>query len=421
MKNTNLNPKPILLFFVLILFSTSCIEEYWPEIETNSEQLLVVDGKITNFPGPYTIKLSTSGSSFNTPVLHPKRNATVIIMDNQGRSEVLTEVEPGTYQTRDGGLQGIVGNSYKIRIEIDNSKVYESAFEEMLEPVAIESLSVEESISYSEDESKIDQEGFQFYVDSEKAQTANTYLYWEIEETYEYHANHKISFYYDGRFFEKTMNNPYGLSIMRNIDSLYNCWMTQHIHERYTYSTEFLSIPKVNHLPLHFIPFSDRRLETRYSILVTQYSISNKAYLFYDKIKKQNENNDALYTTQPFQINGNIENINDTNEAVLGYFMVASGSVGPRLMTKAPSRIQYYRQSCQGITDYNTIMDLIRLTPAENLPLFFTMVAIPDETGGEAPAAAMAYVYRECIDCQEKGGTLKKPEYWDWEELALQK
>lgn len=408
-KNTRL--KSVFVFLIIFLFSTSCVDEYWPDLEINTDQLLVIDGKITNLPGPYTIKLSTSSSIFNESTQLPLSNAKVIILDNHGLSEVLTEVEIGVYKTSIGGIQGTIGNSYKIRIEISNDNIYESEFTEMQDPVAIESLSLEESTRITEDDLKIEQEGYQFYVNSQEANKSKTYLYWEIEETYEYHADYKISYYFDGNFYEKTTTNPYGITVMRNIDSLFYCWTTQKVPERFSYSTEYLSLPKVNNLPLHFIPFSDKRLRYKYSIMVTQYTISEEAYVFIDKLNQQNGNSDELFTTQPFQIRGNIANINNPNEAVLGYFMVASAMTGPRIITKAPSRIRYYSLGCESTTDYKTIMTLLNQATTASLPILFTMVAI--ENDGGAPLSVMGYVHRKCIDCEKKGGTVIKPDYWD--------
>ena len=76
----------------MVLFSNSCIDEYWPELD-KYENLLVVDGYISNEPGPYEVKLSLS-SKVDQLTTNPVPNATVIIMDDQGVSEVLTETEP---------------------------------------------------------------------------------------------------------------------------------------------------------------------------------------------------------------------------------------------------------------------------------------------------------------------------------------
>ena len=400
--------------FSLIFFASSCVEEYWPELSTNNDQLLVIDGKITNFPGPYTVKLS-SASSINEALFLPISQAKVIIIDNQGNQEFLTEKSPGTYETRPDGMQGIIGRSYKIKVELNSGKAYESQLEELKKPVEVSEVSVEESWQLAGNDLEFDREGYQFYVSSKRADIPQTYFYWEIEETYEYHSDYEIIFLYDGKPHDSTYFNPYRLAQTLNEDTLFYCWRTQNIAERFSYSTEYLSIPTVNKLPLHFIPFSDERLKQKYSILVKQYTISEEAYTFMDKLDQQNNNQEALFTTQPFQIRGNLKNIEDDTEPVLGYFLVASGSYGPRLLCKAPARIRYNNTKCTADTSVYAITNNIRITPQESLPLYFTFVYFenPDNSMGEA-IEALAWVRQDCLDCTRKGGSNIKPEYWDW-------
>lgn len=404
----------LILIFALFFIASSCVEEYWPELNANSEQLLVIDGKITNSPGPYQIKLSTS-TTINDAVFIPLSLAKVIIIDNQGNQEYLQEKNPGIYETHPDGIQGIIGRSYKLRVELNSGKIYETALEEMKDPVAVEEVYVEESIKLAENSLEIDQEGYQFYVSSKRAESSKTYLYWEIEETYEYHADYKIIFLADGRTYDPTKYNRFGLAQTINQDTLFYCWKTQSIPERFIYSTEYLSNPTVNDLPLHFIPFADERLRYKYSILVKQYAISEDAYTFLDKLEQQNSSQDALFTTQPFQVRGNAFNVDDASEAVLGYFMVAAGVNGPRLLTKAPDRIRYNETKCFADTTDHTIQLNINLASSSIVPIYFTLVYFPPPEGSMFEADKVwAYVRQNCVDCTRQGGVAIKPEYWDW-------
>ena len=135
------------LAFTLLFVATSCVEEYWPEIDSNSNQLLVVDGKITNFPGPYTVKLSLSSTLLDTAFI-PQTLAKVTILDDQGNQEVLIENYPGIYQTSLGGIQGVIGRSYKINIVLNNGNTYESDYEKLLSPVEIEDVLYEQEWNY---------------------------------------------------------------------------------------------------------------------------------------------------------------------------------------------------------------------------------------------------------------------------------
>ncbi len=405
--------RQLAIIFALFFYTTSCVEEYWPALNANSNQLLVIDGKITNFPGPYTIKLSTS-SSIDEAVFTHLSLAKVTIIDNQGNQELLTEKTPGIYKTSPVGMQGIVGRSYKIKIQLNNGKIYESAFEELKTPVEVENVIAEESIKLAVNELESDQEGFQFYVSSKPAETSPTYLYWEIEETYEYRSDYNIVFLYNGKTYETTQYNQFGLAETRNQDTLRFCWKTQNVGERFSYSTEYLSVPVVNKLPLHFIPYNDERLHYKYSILVKQYTISEEAYTFLHRLEQENNNQEALFTTQPYQIRGNVFNLEDSSEPVLGYFIVASGINGPRVLAKAPSRIRWSYTRCSADTAVSTIQYNINLASSTNQIVYFTFVLFENPNPDIADNGVLAYMSQECLDCTRLGGVAIKPEYWDW-------
>lgn len=410
---TRLRYKQLAFLFALFLMTSSCVEEYWPDIDINADQLLVIEGKISNFPGPYTVKLSKT-RALTDLVQSPVNSAMVTIIDNLGNQEILIEKSSGIYESNTTGIQGIIGRSYKVKIQLANGKVYESQFEELLNPIEVENVSVEESIKFAQNNMEVDQEGYQFYVSSKKAENSKTYFYWEMEETYEYRSDYRIVFLYDGNTYEPTEYNPLGLAQTKNKDTLRFCWKTQYFAEQFSYSTEYLSIPIVNKLPLHFIAFSDECLRYKYSVLVKQYTISEEAYTFLDKLKQQNNNQQALFTTQPFQIRGNVFNIEDPTEPVLGYFITAAGMNGPRLLTKAPSRIRYNKTLCFADTSILNIRNYMQFTQPQNLPIYFTTVYFEDLNSGMVSADYTAWVRQDCLDCERRGGVAIKPDYWDW-------
>ena len=54
---------------------------------------IVIEGVITDRRGPYTVKISKSGSYFNQPVLPPVSGAQVTISDNSGTIDTLKEAD----------------------------------------------------------------------------------------------------------------------------------------------------------------------------------------------------------------------------------------------------------------------------------------------------------------------------------------
>lgn len=405
----------ITVLFTLLLATSSCVEEYWPEIITNNIQTLIVDGRISNFPGPYTVIISATNSINDTTQIHIS-SAQVTIIDSNGDEELLRETSSGIYKSSPDGMQGIVGHAYKIKIILDSGKHYESEFEELLEPVEVDNVKVKESLQYATNSLEEDIEGYQFYVDTKKANSIKTYLFWEVEETYEYHSDYKIYFVYDGKEYPTSKMNVFGLAQTINRDTLFYCWKTQNINERFIYNTEYLSNPEIVNKPLHFVPFKDERLHYKYNILVKQFTISENAYTFLKKLEQQNNNEEPLFTSQPFQIRGNVSNIENISEPVLGYFMVASGNLSSRISAKAPSRIRYNTNKAFADTLMTKVQYTIDNAKPSELPIYFTYIYYDVETGpdSEVVSEIIAYVKQDCLDCQLKGGVAIKPEYWDW-------
>src|SRR5450759_3003563 len=79
---------------------------------------IVIEGLITDIPGPYTVKISKSGSYFNQPVLPPVSDAQVIITDNISSTDTLKETEPGIYIT--SKIRGFPGRTYSLKVLSEN-------------------------------------------------------------------------------------------------------------------------------------------------------------------------------------------------------------------------------------------------------------------------------------------------------------
>ena len=92
----------------------SCIDPI--DVETgNAEPTLVVDGRVTNRPGPYEIKLSLStgyGADVSSP---PYTGAVVTVIDESGNEFPFTEIGGGRYLSDPNGFRGEVGKSYYLK------------------------------------------------------------------------------------------------------------------------------------------------------------------------------------------------------------------------------------------------------------------------------------------------------------------
>lgn len=375
--------KNIILILCLLISLSACVESFWPEID-KYQNLLVVDGLLTNNSDPTIVRLSVS-SSINDGELISAGGAEIYITDETMLEIPLTETETGTYQVMDESFKGEVGNSYQLHIQLPNGKEYISDNCKLTNPSPIDSVyGVIESSS--QQDSNHDLEGMQFYINNHSNLEDTSYYRWNLIQTYKFKSSFDIDFTWEGAFI------PYPKP-----DSLRTCWHTNQINSLYTYSTQFLDQPIIKHFPLNYSSADTRELSIRYSLLVQQFSLSKQAFVFWDALRQQNIQGN-LYSQQPIQIKGNIYSVNNIEEPVLGYFTVA-GIIEKRIYVNRPA-IKFYYEICSPNTE---AMIGIQFEPAYP-PIYITQML----SGGLAMGNQEL-----CFDCRLDKGTLTPPDFWE--------
>lgn len=373
------------LLYLIVLFVLGCREEVALESNKNP-QLLVVDGTITNDPGPYSISLSLT-STLIDPQNIPLSGCIVTIYDDSGNSEILTELEPGMYNTSSSGIQGQIGSSYKITILTSDGKEYESDYSTMKEPIGIESIYAD-TTTLSSPEYPSGLPGIQFFTNSIEGQIPDNFFLWHITETYKYDADNTLHAVYEyGKIY---VNN---IDTIFSFDTLKTCWKTEKIKNVYTGKTSNLSLPKIVNQPLHFVGTDSKRLIQRYSFVLDQLTIDEQAYDFWRKIEEQLSEENIFVAKQPFNIVGNIKNVNNPGEKVLGYFTVASVD-HKRIFLNRPN-IPFYTSTCFVVTDLRNMF-------RQSGPFY---LVLSDQGLGK--------VHPDCIDCRSEGGVTEKPVFWE--------
>ncbi len=381
-----LGAKLWMAFGFLLMCYSSCIEPFEAEID-QYEDLLVVDGRISTAPGPYEVRLSKASSIRKTEFL-ALRDATIEIVDDQGNSEVLKEVEDGVYQTDPNGIQGTVGNTYQLKISTGSAN-YKSAPEKLIAPLPIKKVYQEVSSQFSTEDPEL--AGFQFYVDSDMTGTDTDYFLWDLETTYKYNVDFEIPFVYSGAIVP--FSRP---------DSFFTCWKTEPIKDIYTFDISNLSQPVLERLPLNFVGVDTRQLSIRYSLFVKQYSVSKEAFDFWSALQDQNDNQGSLYSSLPYQIRGNITNTSNADEPVLGYFMAAGVSDKRIYVDPFPGSFSY--GICQHADPAAAQWDIrgLRWSRRSSWPIFLA----------QSPNGVLEVPLDECVDCRSVGGTIFKPSWW---------
>lgn len=119
-----------MIFFYLflgVLTGTSCVDRIDFGVEFRSRFPIVVEGFISDNPGPYTV---TASNSFDIDSEKNQRTPAIIkrmvLMSSDGDSEVMKDMGEGKYQTAANGIRGVSGKAYHLTIELPTGETYES-------------------------------------------------------------------------------------------------------------------------------------------------------------------------------------------------------------------------------------------------------------------------------------------------------
>lgn len=324
----------ILLGMVVVL--QGCIEAYDPTLSLNAN-LIIVSGIVTDLAEPQTISLSRSRSSSDSAsVSTPIQGASVVVVVNGTEQIRLLEKQPGIYNFPDG-FQGKVGSTYQLRFQTPDGTTYESSTETM---VSVPSIAKTYD-QFNPEGPKKNANGLavpanDVYVDlQDPGGERNFYLWrWRLYETQVWCASCQ-----QGRYVAVDIG-PVGsgpinvLGCVRDTTlSTFNmfdypcrglCWDIFYSTDidvfSDVYSNGQLQIGhKVASVPIYQ---RDPAL-----IVVELLSLSPNAYRYYKLFADQTQNTGTLADSPPAPIVGNIRNLSNSAENVVGYFSAASVSV----------------------------------------------------------------------------------------------
>lgn len=374
------------LFYLLLLFS-NCVEEFNPEAQ-DYENLLVVDAFLSDSDEPFTVTLSRS-FPIDTSQFIPESGATVRLSSESGEVYNLLETEsPGNYQFA-GHIATQVGQSYKLSILARSGNQYESSSVIMRKTPEID------SITYRfEEQQTAGLKGMQVYANTHDPDNNSWYYRWEWDETWDF-----IMPYDSYLIWEDDM-------IKQRFDRLYRCWKYGSSTSIDISSSKNLIEDRISDFPLHYVSTETDRLGSKYSLLVRQYALSEESYNYWKELKGATESLGTLFDPQPSIVYGNIQNINDPNEIVLGYFDASTVSEERIFIRRGELPLgvrvpNFFKHCTDSIVSEYQIPEMI-----DN---YWWLVG---ETVNEAGFPAILMSTKPCIDCTLYGSR-EQPDFWN--------
>lgn len=374
----------IYLFLLVIVFFSNCVTEFNPPSK-GYENLLAVDALLTDDEDGIKVTLSRS-TPIDTNAYLPENGANVQLLSGSGETYQLHQVGDGGEYTNQE-IDARVGESYRISIQTRDGKKYESDDVVMINTPEIDSV----TFQYEERPAAF-LEGIQIYTNTHDPNN-NTWFYrWEWEESWEFHMP------YDSYLIWKDNQ------IKEREKRVYKCWKFGESTSIDIASTKRLTQDRIHNFPLLYVSTESDRLSQRYSLLVKQYALSEDSYNYWKELQKVTENLGTLFDPQPSIVFGNIRNVNDPNEIVLGYFDAA---------TVSKQRIFIRRYELPGISLPNRFQFCADSIVSEyQIPTMYGqgwVLVLETVTPTGFPAFLMSTL--RCVDCTLYG-TNEKPEYW---------
>ncbi len=320
--------KQVIFFILLIVFIDGCIDPANIDVPAFKYQL-VVDGLITNEPGPYTVKLFRSrplGNGVDLNRLVPEISAKITLRDDVGNSELLTETPGGIYLTNANGMHGETGRSYHIEITLNNGKKYESTPEE-LKPVG-EVTAINYEFVKGNGPGVHEGDGFKIFADATGVPGQDDFVRLRMVATYKAETFPHLR---RRRVEAGEIPDPYPCSGYINRDNrlikVENCeccicWANLYDEIPSISNEKFTTNDIFKGEYVGFIPATRQTLYEKIRIEIQEMSLTPDMYLFWKLIKSQKEGLSNIFQPPSAQIKGNIKAISSDEEA-LGIFWAA--------------------------------------------------------------------------------------------------
>lgn len=369
------------VFAVLVFFG--CKESYTPVVTTVNSNILVVEGFI-NIGGDSTIfKVGRTVTIANGTTLNPERGASVAIQSDANETYALSEKQSGTYVM----LPLILDPSRKYRLSIKTAKgqSYLSEFVEAKISAPIDSISWAAKTN-----------SLEVYVNTHDVTNKTRYYRWEYSDTWIFYS----------KYLSSLVWGPNGIGI-RNMETnnIYKCWANGISNRIVLGSTAKLTNDVVSQGLLTTIPSNSEKLIDKYSILVKQYALTKEAFEFWENLKKNTESLGSIFDAQPSQLTGNIHNVANVTEPVIGY--VGAGSTEKKRIFISKSQLPLWRPA----PSFDCKPDTVPLNLVQQY--FGTDGFIPVSEVFNEGGTIIGYTTStiKCIDCTLRG-TNKQPAFW---------
>ena len=382
---------PGILFFLSVV-AAGCVYDYEPkEISTRAAEnsIVVIDGDIA------VGSITTIRVNITEPLIKEEEavlplGASVWVEEEGGSiySGVEKEDEVNAFEINTTGLS--LQGRYRLGVSIPDRGEYLSEFRGVLITPPIDSI----TRSITPDNLTAYIEVTTHKGNTGEADTSRLYCKWNYEENWE-----SPSVYMPRLEWDRKSQSIVDLSEKEQAER-YFCFSESVSSEVLIGNTEKLTENRIYKQIIAKIPNNDSRAKSLYSIKVSQQALDKDAYVYWEVMRRNSSNIGGLFSSQPTEVVGNIKNVSNPGEQVVGYINVAT--VQTRRAFIDWGETDFYKSGCvmtrvpQGF-DFVVIMN-------SYVSSGYRLVFRTDE---EVLWGSTV----ECVDCRLHSNSTK-PEWW---------
>jgi hypothetical protein len=383
-------PAYLLVFIIVGIFSYGCIEPFEARLGSHDQNILVIEGYINAGPGKTRIYLSKVSLLNESETFQYENNAEVYVESDANESFLLTALDQGVYESEELNLR--LDRKYRLHVKLQSGKEYRSELLNVKITPSIDSLHWE----WKPDRLYI-------YVNTHDSQDASRFYKWTFQENWEIQVPYiSVLEYREDTILDRSVEE---------YSSMKKCWLASTSASLQFATTQGLTADVIN-FPITAIPHGSERTRIEYALLAVQHTITEDEYNYLTLIQKNSTQVGSFFDPMPSQLFGNIKNVADADESIIGYIGVYT-TESLRLIIHGSELPQVpVQEHCQFV-DFPNFPDSLKYYLGHIPPRYLPYETYYEDNNVGKPRVIAVEPY--CADCRLRGSAVR-PDFFTKDE-----
>ena len=386
--------QPAYLLILLLGSFLGCRDPYEPLEITEFGELVVIDANVNGTTGEANVVLTASRSLNGEDTLSYISGADVYLQTEAGVVYDLRFSQNGTYSADNVVLQ--YGDRIRLQVTVSENRQYVSDFEEYIRTPEIDSVTYQ-----------ADADGVKIFVSTHDPNNNTLYYKWDYFETWIFSAAYESAHVYETNAIGDLILGSISSRNSAELDSMGFCFKDYASKQIVVGTSENLGEDIISNRKVFDASYAEGKFQYRYSVLVKQNALTKRSFDYWTNLSAITEGLGGIFDTQPANVESNIKNSVNPNEAILGYLNVFS-ETEKRIFIDSSDVPEH--ETSETLSDICTSQDLLKWDPQVGISPLATQINGRYILVEKEESAIVANA--KCCDCRLTG-YYETPEFWD--------